>query len=335
MNVLVATPIGMCSGVRRALTICTHIPNPTEVTILGELVHNRAVAGTLRSRGFHCQSEEHADRIPCTPTAMVTAHGISDARRRELARSGVELIDTTCPLVRTGATRRRLTFRRRGSSWSSSENEPTLRLWVLSAICRHLPWLSRPRKFKPGHIRGIGVICQTTADESQSLQIVDTIKRSNPQAEVRFINTICGATRDRQQAVRALLSDIQALVVVGSANSNNTRQLELVAAGRGLPTFRVECAEELPVGQLRRFACVGLTAGASTPDTDIRAVWRALVRIGSSPAHDDQSRVFKNNGRPTCKNLTTQTVGTRHLRTHSEELLRVRRSPGVHIARVG
>src|SRR5262245_10327136 len=100
MQVILAEAMGLCFGVREALTMARNTHEPHSVTIRGELVHNERVLYQLDSRGFQRASEQQLEQLPETARVMITAHGISDRERARLEQAGKRLIDTTCPLVR-------------------------------------------------------------------------------------------------------------------------------------------------------------------------------------------------------------------------------------------
>jgi 4-hydroxy-3-methylbut-2-enyl diphosphate reductase len=125
----------------------------------------------------------------------------------------------------------------------------------------------------------IAVVCQTTTPPAVIDVLFETISRKNAGKIIRFIDTICGPTRERQEAVEDLLPKVQALVVVGGKNSNNTRQLRALGEKAGLPCFQVERASELRPEWFYGLDTVGLTAGTSTLDQTIEEVYAALVRM--------------------------------------------------------
>ena len=100
MLVVQAKHMGMCFGVRDALDTMRNLPEPSRVTVHGELVHNPVVTQELALRGFHQQSESERDSDPKTPEVLITAHGVSDKQMKAFAQRGYEVHDTTCPLVR-------------------------------------------------------------------------------------------------------------------------------------------------------------------------------------------------------------------------------------------
>jgi len=278
MEVVVADTAGMCFGVRDALGVIAGLPDPAGVTIHGQLVHNEVVLQQLAVRGFGAADEADRDRLPPTPAVLITAHGVSDRERARLAGAGKTLIDTTCPLVRrahAAAVRLRdagyhvLVIGRPGHVEVRGlvEDLPSHDVVPDAAAVRRYP---HPR---------LGVICQTTIPPRAAAAVRAEIGRQNPDAEVRFVDTICHPTRDHQRALERLLPEVDAVVVVGGANSNNTRELVRLAADRGTPAYHVRNAGDVRPEWFAGCRRVGLTAGTSTLDETIREVQGALARL--------------------------------------------------------
>ncbi len=128
----------------------------------------------------------------------------------------------------------------------------------------------------------LGVVCQTTTPPWLAEKIRIAIETQNPQAEIRFQNTICQPTRDRQQAVERLCQLVDAVVVVGGANSNNTQQLVALCQRLSTPAFHVRTAEDIRPSWFQGFRTLGLTAGTSTLDETIQAVYERLIQLPES-----------------------------------------------------
>ena len=286
MRILVADSLGFCFGVRDALAVAEQTAAPQSVTLHGELVHNERVLAQLAERGFRSASERERDALPPTPLVMITAHGVSNRERARLEQGGKQLIDTTCPLV----------------------ERVHRAAQMLAAEGRHVLVIGRP-----GHVeaRGIvedldsgeivesaadvktypcgrlGIVCQSTTPPRLAAEVNAAIRAANPQADIRFVDTICQPTRDRQDAVVRLLPLVDAMVVVGGRNSNNTRELAALCRDRGVPAFHVQSAGDLELDWFRGCRVVGLTAGTSTLDTTIEDVRR---RLEGMPEAEDRSR---------------------------------------------
>jgi len=280
MRIIRAEAMGFCFGVRDALAVTDAVDQPELVTIHGELVHNAGVLAGLAERGFRMAGENDRRELPATPTVLITAHGVSDHERVRLTASGKQLIDTTCPLV--------LRVHRAART--------------LAAEGRHVLVIGRP-----GHVEvlgivedltdfdvvtgpddarrypqaKLGVVCQTTTAPRVAEATLAAIRRENPSADVRYIDTVCQPTRDRQQAVERLAGEVDAVVIVGGKNSNNTRELVALCRERGLATCHVQSAAELDAAWFHGRDVIGLTAGTSTPEATIEEVYAALCGISN------------------------------------------------------
>src|SRR5206468_9921485 len=125
--------------------------------------------------------------------------------------------------------------------------------------------------------RKLGIMCQTTSPARLVRQIRDAIAERNPEADVRFIDTVCHPTKDHQEALETLLEQVEAVVVVGGRNSNNPRELVSHCREKGVAAFHVRSADDIDPAWFAGLETVGLTAGTSTLDSTIDEVHRALV----------------------------------------------------------
>lgn len=286
MRVIRAAAMGMCFGVRDALEVVERLRTPEEVTIHGELVHNERVNGSLLERGFVMGTEcRDGQGMPQTPLVLITAHGVSETERRRLKSAGKELIDTTCPLVRR-VHAAAVIHQRQG--------------WFVVVIGRpgHVEVAGVVGDLDPGRYAVVGqldevvswnacdiaIVCQSTTPPFLAQSLRRAIEAANPQAAIKFVDTICRPTRERQRAMLDLLDQVEAVVVVGGAHSNNTAQLAELARRRGVPALRVNNADELDPDWLARFEVVGLTAGTSTLDQTIDEVETAILECARTVA---------------------------------------------------
>lgn len=284
MLVLRAADLGMCFGVRDALQGLDAIPNPRDVTIHGELVHNGEVLAELDRRGFR-RSPEASRPIPATPVVLITAHGVSDRERQRLLTAGKRLVDTTCPLVhKVHAAAQRL--QARGARVLVVGKRDHVEVRGIVEDLRDPVVLGCPADVVRWPDRHLGIVCQTTTQDAHADAIVAAVRAANPHAEVEYEDTICSPTRARIAAVEALLPRIETLVVVGGRDSNNTRQLAARAVARGVVARHVERADELDPAWFAGHAAVGLTAGTSTLAHTIDEVEARLRQIaaGLAPA---------------------------------------------------
>jgi 4-hydroxy-3-methylbut-2-enyl diphosphate reductase len=270
MKVIEAEAMGMCFGVRDALATMRRTETPADVTVFGQLVHNPLVTRELASRGFASLDEAARSAASVqTGAILITAHGVSNTERARFAEQGRRIIDTTCPLVRK-AHAAALALSKGGYFVIVIGKKGHVEV---SGLTGDLP----PGRYEIVETQmgvrhydqpRLGVIAQTTTVEREARGIVARIKESNPDAEVRFLNTICQPTRDRQAALERLLDQVDVLVVAGGHHSNNTRQLVARAREKGVRAIHVEEAGELEESMFLPEEVVGLTAGTSTlPET--------------------------------------------------------------------
>jgi 4-hydroxy-3-methylbut-2-enyl diphosphate reductase len=283
MLILRADELGMCFGVRDALATIASIDDPTAVTIHGELVHNPEVLAELDRAGFQ-RSPEHDRPIPATPAVLVTAHGISDRERQRLETAGKQLVDTTCPLVRkVHAAAQRL--QAGGARVLVIGRRDHVEVRGIVEDLRDPIVLGSPADVVSWPERRLGVVCQTTTPDELADAVLAAVRAANPEAEIEHVDTICSPTRARIAALAALLPRIDALVVVGGRDSNNTQKLVAAATARGVPALHVEGAAELDPAWLCGRAVIGLTAGTSTLPRTVDEVHARLCWIaGQLPA---------------------------------------------------
>ena len=279
MEVIVARAAGFCFGVRDGLALAESVENPLDVTIFGEFVHNPDVRAGLAGRGFRELKEAGREGfLPTTRRVLITAHGLSDRERSRLLSAGLMLIDATCPIVRRAhAAAGRLAAAgyhvvvigdpSHVETRGLTEDLPAFDVVPSAEAARPL-----------GRMR-LGVIAQTTVPPDEAARTIEALRRANPDAEVRFVDTICEPTKDRLLAVAELARTVDGFVVVGGPASHNTRRLREAAEKAGRPALLVRGPEDLLpaffVGRKR----IGLTAGTSTPDATIARVREAIEAL--------------------------------------------------------
>ena len=213
---------------------------------------------------------------------LITAHGVSDVERGRLIAAGRSLIDTTCPLVRRAHD-------------AAMALKADGRHIVLIGRAGHVEVrgivdiVSSPEDVVPYPHQRLGVVCQTTTPPDVFARVLERANQLNPDADIRFIDTVCQPTRARQEAVHDLLDQVDAVVVVGGYNSNNTQRLVQLCEERQVSALHVEGADELDPGWFAGVGTVGLTAGTSTLDDTIDEVQLALEQLpprGRTPSSD-------------------------------------------------
>jgi 4-hydroxy-3-methylbut-2-en-1-yl diphosphate reductase len=279
MKIHLATHYGMCFGVRDALRATHDIATRTPVTVLGQLVHNPVVDQHLRTLGVQTGALDAASAP--TDHVVITAHGASDHDRARWSRAGYAMTDTTCPLVRKAHDALGLLANsgylpviigqaEHAEVRGLAGDHPEAVIILDAADVQRIPFRAK-----------LGVIAQTTQPVARVLALVDMIKRRHPAAEVRFIDTVCRPTKQRQTALEDLCARCDTVVVIGGRNSNNTRQLVESATRLGAKALQVERATELDAKWFRDSEDIGVTAGTSTLDETVQAVVLRLQQIAA------------------------------------------------------
>jgi 4-hydroxy-3-methylbut-2-en-1-yl diphosphate reductase len=279
MKVIVAEAMGMCFGVRDALRQVSHVDAPQETTIHGQLVHNEVVLYQLAQQGFHQLPEQAGDNsMPDTTQVLITAHGISDRCRHQLLAAKKHLIDTTCPLVRR-VHQAAQKLQQAGFHVLVLGKAEHVEVQGIVGDLHSYSVVGSVVEIRTFPYARLGVVCQTTLPPHLADELTRCIRQCNSDAEIIVCDTVCEPTRRRQQALETLLARVQAVVVVGGKNSNNTLQLVAFCEARAVPVLHITSAAELDPVWLASFSVVGLTAGTSTLDESISEVHEALVSL--------------------------------------------------------
>jgi len=278
MKVVVAESLGMCFGVRDAVDLALDAPFRTDLTVLGELVHNPVVLNRLREAGVRMAPSPEAEVE--TGHVMITAHGAAHSVVQDLEARGLTVVEATCPLV-THA--HRMLDRLVAQGYFPVVIGRPDHVEVVGLVRDLAEYAVIGSAAEIGRLAGLprlGVVSQTTQPVEHVLDLVAQIRAAFPEAEIKFADTVCQPTKERQLAARRLAAACDVVVVVGGRNSNNTRQLVRACQAEGARTYQVERAEELVAEWFAGADAVGVTAGTSTPDETIEAVRRALERMG-------------------------------------------------------
>lgn len=265
----------MCFGVRDAIALARSRSGHEPITILGELVHNDHVLGALRAEGV--QIAASLDEVR-TRTAMITAHGASEATLRKVRAQGLNVIEATCPLVHFAhravaqlvaagyhpvIVGKPYHVEVRGITEDLREYDVILNEEDIAKI------KERPR---------FGVASQTTQPIERVRRLVALLRGRFPASEVRFVDTVCQPTKQRQAAAIELAGQCDVVIVVGGAKSNNTRELVQTCSLYCDCVHHVEIPGDIRAEWFAPNSTVGITAGTSTPDTLIDQVEERVRR---------------------------------------------------------
>ena len=273
----------MCFGVRDAIELALNQSATEPLTVLGDLVHNETVLAELRARGVKiAQSAAAVD----TRTVMITAHGASDAAMGRVRQRGLKVMEATCPLVhvahRTVAKLVRDGYHpvivgKREHVEVSGMTEDLAEFDVVASEADVLELRERPR---------FGVAAQTTQPIEKVRGLVELIRRRFPAAEVRFVDTVCQPTKQRQNSAIELAQRAEVVVVIGGAQSNNTQELVRTCSRYCGRVHHVQGVNDLREEWFDGAQTVGVTAGTSTPDASINEIEEWVNQLTSSRSHD-------------------------------------------------
>jgi 4-hydroxy-3-methylbut-2-en-1-yl diphosphate reductase len=276
MRIVRAAHLGMCFGVRDAIALALAHGGAAPLTILGDLVHNPTVLAALDARGIAVAQE--ASQV-ATATVMITAHGTSERALSRTRALGLTVVEATCPLVRVAhravaalvrdgyhviIVGQRDHVEVRGITGDLDRCDVILEDHDVLALDEH------PR---------IGVAAQTTQSVERVRHLVELIRRRFPRSDVRFIDTVCKPTKERQTAAIEMARQADVVIVVGGRSSNNTRQLVKTCSRYCDRVHHVQTDEDVRPEWFAAASVVGLTAGTSTPDDMIDRVERRIRQI--------------------------------------------------------
>ena len=293
MEVLLANPRGFCAGVDRAIEIVERALESfgAPIYVRHEVVHNRFVVDGLRARGAVFVDE--LDEVPDGATVIFSAHGVSQAVRRQAAARNLRVFDATCPLV----TKVHIEVARHAKAGRDvvlighaghPEVEGTLGQWDKEGASGEIYLVETPEdvtKLAPKHPDNIAYSTQTTLSIDDTKAVIDALRGKFPAILGPRHDDICYATQNRQDAVRKLGSTCDVVLVVGSPNSSNSNRLRELAQKQGIEAYLIDGADDIQREWIAGKTRVGVTAGASAPESLVQGV---LARLRDWGAGDVQ-----------------------------------------------
>ena len=287
--------MGFCFGVRDAIRLAESAAAAGPVTILGALVHNDEILKRLNRLGAVSSSNE-TGRGP--GAVMITAHGVSDRVRAAVVKTGRQVLDATCPLVRDAHEKLRqlvaagcfpVVIGRRGHV---EVNGLTGDFDEHAIVLDEVDLVGVPERSK------YGVVAQTTQPIARVERLVAALRQARPQSEVHFVDTVCGPTKRRQEAAVEMAQSVDVVLVIGGGRSNNTHELAQSCRQFCARVHQIEGPLDLNPCWFEDVESVGLTAGTSTPEYQVDAVEAALRRMNPGES-DAQSSPCGSESSPT------------------------------------
>jgi 4-hydroxy-3-methylbut-2-enyl diphosphate reductase len=292
-KILLANPRGYCAGVDRAIDAVKRLleVHGPPLYVRKEIVHNRIVVDELARQGVIFVDE--VDQVPEGSVVVFSAHGIAPEVRERAARRGLQMIDATCPLV-TKVHVEAIRFVKDGLHvifvGHGAHDEAIGTMGEVAGNVSLVESTADAETVKVPDPQRVAVVTQTTLSVDDTRDIIDVLRRRFPALRTPPRDDICYATQNRQDAVKALAQVSDVLIVVGSESSSNSQRLRECAMQTGAQAYLIDDASLLDPRWFKDAAVVGVTAGASTPESSVRAIVERIC--------EESPRVVEDFGRP-------------------------------------
>jgi len=275
LTVILAEPRGFCAGVERAIDVVERALQRfgAPIYVRHEIVHNKHVVESLRAQGVIFVEE--VDEVPVGAVTIFSAHGVAERVEEEAGARGLRAIDATCPLV-TKVHREGRRYAEQGyevvmvGHLGHPEVEGTL-----GRIPGRVHVISEPEDVASLDLadpQRVAFVTQTTLSVNDTRDVIDALKAKYPAIVGPDVRDICYATQNRQTAVAEMAKHVDMILVVGAKNSSNSNRLRELGETIGVPSYLIADAEAMQDAWLDGKTRIGLTAGASAPETLVQGV---------------------------------------------------------------
>jgi 4-hydroxy-3-methylbut-2-enyl diphosphate reductase len=284
-TIYLATPRGFCAGVDRAIAIVERALEKfgAPIYVRHEVVHNAYVVNDLKQKG--AVFVEELDEVPKGATVIFSAHGVSQAVREDAERRGLNVFDATCPLVtKVHIEVARMHDRGLEIIMIGHKGHPEVE-GTMGQSKGGMYLVETPEDVATLHVTDpdkLAYVTQTTLSVDDAARVVEALRARFPNIVGPKKDDICYATQNRQDAVKKLAGECDAVLVVGSPNSSNSNRLREVADHLGVPAWLVDSAEDIQPEWLAGKSRVGITAGASAPEILVQQVIDRLKKLGAT-----------------------------------------------------
>ena len=273
-EVILAKSAGFCFGVKRAVDTVYEQTGKKNVYTFGPIIHNEEVVKDLEKKGvFVINTMEELDDIT-EGTVIIRSHGVSSAVYEALQKKGVEIVDATCPFVlkihnivkQESANGKQIVI-------IGNEKHPEVEGimgWSKTQV-HVVDTAEKAQNLQLDPQREVCTVYQTTFNYNKFKELVEIISEKGYNIIIR--NTICNATEERQTEAREIAKRVDAMIVVGGSSSSNTRKLYEICKNECKDTYYIQTLNDLDMTSLGKADCIGITAGASTPNNIIQEVY--------------------------------------------------------------
>jgi len=296
MEIILANPRGFCAGVDRAISIVDRALDlfGAPIYVRHEVVHNKFVVDGLKTRG--AVFVEELDEVPDDSTVIFSAHGVSKAVRNEAQQRDLKVFDATCPLVTkvhmevARVSRKNFECVLIGHA-GHPEVEGTMGQYDSETAGIYLVESADDvAKLEVKNPEKLYFCSQTTLSVDDTFDVIEALQAKFPLIQGPRKDDICYATQNRQDAVRAIASQVDLLLVVGAKNSSNSNRLREVSEKIGTTSYLIDTADNIETSWLKGVNKVGVTAGASAPAILVTKVIEALKKLGGEEVKEYPGR---------------------------------------------
>jgi 4-hydroxy-3-methylbut-2-enyl diphosphate reductase len=298
MQVILAQPRGFCAGVERAIEIVERAIDKygAPVYVRHEIVHNRHVVESLRAKGANFVDE--LDEVPPGGITIFSAHGVAQSVEKAAAERGLPVIDATCPLVsKVHIEGRRYAAQDRTVILIGHAGHPEVEgtMGQIPGGVHLISTVEDVAKLEVDDPNKLAYVTQTTLSVDDTRVIIEALRKRFPAIAGPDTKDICYATQNRQRAVRELATVVDVLLVVGAKNSSNSRRLAEIGTELGIASYLIEDAKALNPEWISGKTSIGITAGASAPDTLVTELIETLrqyadIQVSTLPGVDENVR---------------------------------------------
>ncbi|HBF7597312.1 TPA: 4-hydroxy-3-methylbut-2-enyl diphosphate reductase [Clostridioides difficile] len=279
MNIKIAKNAGFCFGVKRAMKMAWDEveKNDSGIYALGPLIHNKQAVAKYEKKGLKTVNE--IDTIPNHENMIIRSHGVPENIYKEAKDKKLKIVDTTCPFVKKIHTVVS-EYHNKGYEIIVIGDMKHPEVIGINGWCENsaiiIKTLEQMENMEFDNSKRYCLVAQTTINPELYISIVN--KLSDKLEEIVFNDTICSATKTRQESAKELAKEVDCMIVIGGKHSSNTQKLVKVCEDL-VPTFAIETKDELDVNTLKKYKNLGITAGASTPNWIIEEVVTFLENL--------------------------------------------------------
>ena len=276
MRVILAEHAGFCFGVKRAINTAAETAKKMKADVFtyGPIIHNPQVVEKFEKEGVHPVKD--IKKVKAGSSIIIRTHGVSPKQEKEFLKKSLKVTDATCPFVKKA---QKLAAKLAGEGYKvvilGEAEHPEVK-GILGYTNNKATVVGNPKEVrKIKNCAKLGIVVQTTQSMRNFLETVSALLDKAP--EIRVFNTICDATRKRQDSALKLADKVDIMIVVGGKNSANTKHLAELCREKRVPTYHIEGALEINKSWFKGKKLAGVTAGASTPDWIIKSVIKSIT----------------------------------------------------------